>query len=364
MDLNFEINNQILTRTDDNEFVNKSRNYIRCNFSFKSSEWNGVNKFVIFKNEKDEAYEVYLGNSCECQCIIPSPVLTGSYFLISLYGGNVITTTEKRVVLLNSGYTHDISSVEDYDEDIFIQMLELLEGKADDADLSVVAKTGEYTDLNNLPNLSNVATSGDYNDLSNKPTVASLGADVQVNQLQTPNEGCIKSYQVLQGNERKGVYIDIPLIPFLKSAEVKTCTVENVPPGFHVGDIYFDLVFNTEDEDRHEYVDLSSLIDTYTSDNLTLQLVNGVFSVKNKGVGSAQLSDDVNLKLGYAEHYNSSVCKNITNNDILNWNNKQSTSNLVTSFGSTPSDTKYPSEKLVKDTIDNVIGTIDDWLTR
>lgn len=34
----------------------------------------------------------------------------------------------------------------------------------------------------------------------------------------------------------------------------------------------------------------------------------------------------------------------------------QSTSNLVTSFGATPSDTKYPSEKLVKDSLDAKIG--------
>ena len=363
MNIEFNVDHQTLSKTSEEMISDYSNNYLSLSFTF-TDDWTDSVKYVLFKTVDGVFQQRLIDDSC----MVPTKVLEYNQCIISVYGiyrNTRITTNGVRLYLEKSNFTNDISSVDVEDVgDIVSEIFEMLELKADDADLSVVAKTGDYTDLNNLPNLSNVATSGDYNDLSNKPTVASLGADVQVLQLQTPNEGCIKSYQVLQGNERKGVYIDIPLIPFLKSAEVKTCVEDDVPPGFHVGDIYFDLVFNTEDEDRHEYVDLSKLIDVYDADNLTLQLVNGVFSVKNKGVGSAQLSDDVNLKLGYAEHYNSSVCKNITNNDILNWNNKQSTSNLVTSFGSTPSDTKYPSEKLVKDTIDNVIGTIDDWLTR
>lgn len=39
--------------------------------------------------------------------------------------------------------------------------------------LSVVASTGSYSDLNNKPSLAPVATSNDYNDLDNKPVDAS-----------------------------------------------------------------------------------------------------------------------------------------------------------------------------------------------
>ena len=368
MDLNFEIKNQILSRKDKNTLVNKSRGYVKCNFSFKTSEWTGLNKFVIFKNEADEAYEVYLGTSCECDCIIPSPVLIGDYFLVSIYGGNVITTDEKRVVLIKSGYTTDLSTVEEYDTDIFIYMLECLEGKADDADLSVVAKSGEYADLLHLPNLSNVATSGDYSDLINKPTVISLGADVTLEQQSTPDSGYFATYQVKQGGIAVGDKIQIPKDYLLKSATLEECVVDDEPvPGYKVGDVYFDLVFNTKDSstvDVHQYLLADKLKDVYNADNTTLVKNNNTFSVKNGGIGSTQLASDVNTKLGYAETFNSSPCKNITNNDISNWDSKQTTGNLVTSWNNTLSDTKYPSEKLVKDTIDNLIGTIDDWLTR
>lgn len=40
-------------------------------------------------------------------------------------------------------------------------------------DLSAIATSGDYNDLNNTPSLAAVATSGSYNDLSNKPTIPS-----------------------------------------------------------------------------------------------------------------------------------------------------------------------------------------------
>ena len=43
---------------------------------------------------------------------------------------------------------------------------------------------------------------------------------------------------------------------------------------------------------------------------------------------------------------------------------KQDVSNLVTSWSNTLSHTKYPSEKLVKEYIDEQLGDIDEWLTR
>lgn len=368
MDLNFEINNQILTRTDENILlVNKSRNYIQCNFSFQTSEWNGLNKFVIFKNEEGKAYEYWLGNSCECNCIIPSPVLSGDFFLISIYGGDRITTDEKRVVLIRSGYTSDISSITD-EKDIFIQILEMIEGKADESELSVVAKTGKYTDLLNLPNLSNVAITGDFNDLSNKPTIISLGADVTLEQQAIADVGYFATYVLKQGGIAVGDKLQIPKDYLVKSVSIKECIVDDDPvPGYKVGDYYFDFVFNTKDSgetDTHEYLLANVLKDVYHADNVTLIENNNTFAVKTKGISPTYLSDDVNTKLGYAETFNSSPCKNITANDILNWNNKQDTTNIVTSWGSTLSDSKYPSEKLVKTYVDQVIGTIDDWLTR
>ena len=68
--------------------------------------------------------------------------------------------------------------------------------------------------------------------------------------------------------------------------------------------------------------------------------------------------------LGYADAYNQSVCKNITASDMKNWNAKQDASNLVTAWNSTLSDSKYPSEKLVKEYIDACIGNIQDYVNQ
>ena len=369
MQIDFEINNQILTRTDENILlVNKSRNYIQCNFSFKTSDWSNINKFVIFKNEEGKAYEYWLGTSCDCSCMIPSPVLTGDFFLITVHGGDRITTDEKRVVLINSGYTTDISSISTDDKDIFIQVLEMIEGKADKADLSLVATTGRYTDLLNLPNLSNVAITGNYNDLSNKPTIISLGADVTLEQQAIADVGYFATYVLKQGGIAVGDKLQIPKDYLVKSVSIRECIVDDEPvEGYKVGDYYFDFVFNTKDSgetDTHEYLLANVLKDVYHADNVTLIENNNTFSVKAKGISPTYLSDDVNTKLGYAETFNSSACKNITSNDILNWNNKQDINNIVTAWSSTLSDSKYPSEKLVKEYVDSLIGTIDDWLTR
>lgn len=61
-----------------------------------------------------------------------------------------------------------------------------ISGKANTSDLSNVAFSGDYDDLENkpiiptLPTLATVATSGSYNDLSDKPTIPSSSGDVNV----------------------------------------------------------------------------------------------------------------------------------------------------------------------------------------
>jgi len=235
-------------------------------------------------------------------------------------------------------------------------ILTALNGKADSIHNHLV------NDITDFPSLANVATSGNYNDLTNKPTLESLGGIINVIRQNVPDDDYFATYIITQAGSQVGVKINIPKDKFLKSCEVKTCTVEDVPEGFHVGDIYLDMVFNESTGDRHQYVLLNDLIDIYSADNVTLELVNGQFRVKAKGIGATQLSDDVNLKLGYADTFNSSACKNITSSDLLYWNAKQDAANLTTSWGSTLSDIKYPSEKLVKNTIDNYIGDINDYI--
>lgn len=57
-------------------------------------------------------------------------------------------------------------------------LLNALNLKANVADLSTVATTGDYTDLTNKPSLATVATSGNYSDLSNTPSIPYSTSDL------------------------------------------------------------------------------------------------------------------------------------------------------------------------------------------
>lgn len=72
------------------------------------------------------------------------------------------------------------------DNNTYLTQHQDISGKANTSDLSNVAFSGDYDDLDNkptiptLPTLATVATSGSYNDLSDKPTIPSSSGDVNV----------------------------------------------------------------------------------------------------------------------------------------------------------------------------------------
>ena len=87
MDLNFKVNNQILSRLDQNILVNKSINYLFCNFNFETSEWDDLDKFAIFKDSFGRAYTIHLGTDNNCRVSVPHDALIGTHFKVSVYGG-------------------------------------------------------------------------------------------------------------------------------------------------------------------------------------------------------------------------------------------------------------------------------------
>ena len=107
MDLEFDVSNMVVKRTDQCKIADYSNEYLRLVFTFKSSDWNGLSKFVLFKGV-DGVYKVPCANGT---VIVPHEVLTDDYFQFSLYGsgtGNVrVTTNEYKVPLAESGYTED-----------------------------------------------------------------------------------------------------------------------------------------------------------------------------------------------------------------------------------------------------------------
>lgn len=158
MILNFEINQQIIERVDSNILVNKSKNYLECNFKFKTSEWTDIEKFAIFKDSWGSSYRVHLGKECESTIIVPEEALRGTFFKVSLYGGDRVTTNEKTIPLIPAGYTSEIKSPEGSDVDVFVQIWEALDEKVsnityEEGVMRVYSEKGEITSFELTPSV-------------------------------------------------------------------------------------------------------------------------------------------------------------------------------------------------------------------
>jgi len=175
-----------------------------------------------------------------------------------------------------------------------------------------------------VDDLATVATSGDYGDLTNKPTLSSLGGVITLEKQATADSGDASTYVIKQGGVAISPKINIPKDKFLNSADVKSCTTANTPvTGLKVGDKYIDLEMETSSGTTHLYLNLHDLTDVYKGDNTTIVLGNdNTFSIKDGGVTLAKLATGVQTSLGYADAWNSSPAKNITNANITSWNNK------------------------------------------
>jgi len=390
MILNFKVNKQQLELLSNEALANKSNNYLVLHFDFKSSDWSEMVKFCLCKNHKKQVYQFGLDE--DDNVVIPSTILGGDHFIISLYGGNTgferITTNTIRLQLAESNYSANISSIVDYEVDVFVDLYDKLDAKLNIADVDTeldinstnpaqnkiitgtlngkadISHTHSIIDLTDFPTFANVATSGSYLDLTDKPTIITLGGDVTLEKQTVPDTGFLATYVLKQGGVAVGDKIQQPKDWLLKSVTINEVTVKDEPViGYNVGDYYFDFVFNTKDSsasDVHQYLLANVLKDVYHGDNSTIEIVNNIISVKAGGITTTELASSIVTSLGYADAFNQSACKNITSNDISSWNAKQTTANLVTAWNSTLSDTKYPSEKLVKEYVDSCIGNIEE----
>ncbi len=98
--LEFSVNRQIITRTDENKVVEKSKNYLYCKFNF-SDEWEAIIKTAIFTSAKGETFNVILE---EDACSIPFEVIEYPHFTVSVFGGDLITANKVVVSMIKSGY--------------------------------------------------------------------------------------------------------------------------------------------------------------------------------------------------------------------------------------------------------------------
>lgn len=110
MDLKFNVKKQKLERLDSNEIASFTRNYIHVMFDFDEF-WQDLQKYVIFTSVDNNKYVMKLGYGKELSCKIPEEVLTGAFFKISVFGGDLLTTSEEIILVNSSGYISDIDDM-------------------------------------------------------------------------------------------------------------------------------------------------------------------------------------------------------------------------------------------------------------
>ena len=142
MTLEFAINKQIIFRIG--KPVADSVNYLKAHFDF-SDDWNGEIT-AIFKAEdkKFSPKEQILNNG---ECFVPWEVLTGTYFTVSAFCGNLHTANEIRVDLIRSGYIKG-ETPQPPTPDVYTQIIERL----DNLDVGSGSEgVTDYTKLKNIP---------------------------------------------------------------------------------------------------------------------------------------------------------------------------------------------------------------------
>ncbi len=97
--LQFNVENQIITRTDSNRVVSDSKNYLFAEFAF-SGEWEGIIT-AVFKNS-NTAYNAVLDENNRCE--VPWEVIKPGRFSVSCFCGNLITANRAFVPVIASGY--------------------------------------------------------------------------------------------------------------------------------------------------------------------------------------------------------------------------------------------------------------------
>ena len=131
MILNFDVKKQIITRTDQNQVVANSKNYLKAKFSF-TEEWQGK-KTALFKHKSQNlVYELWLDENDTC--FVPWEVIKSGSFFVSVVCGELITTSNACVDVDDSGFNGDKFHPTDPTPSVYSQILKIAQSVRDDAD--------------------------------------------------------------------------------------------------------------------------------------------------------------------------------------------------------------------------------------
>ena len=114
--LEFNVKNQIISRTDDFDVVADSKGYLTASFTF-TEEWSG-DITAIFGN-KNQHYNVILNDN---RCTVPWEVIKAPFFTVSVVCGDRITADWEVVNVIDSGYV-DGEYPKEPTPDVYAQIL-------------------------------------------------------------------------------------------------------------------------------------------------------------------------------------------------------------------------------------------------
>lgn len=122
----FQVDGQIISRTDKFRPASKSKKYLRAKFTF-SDDWGDGTKTAQFVNTRDgHTYDEILNEYGECD--VPWEVLQydHSKVLVSAFSGDRITTNEAVVMLEKSGYREN-GSHSKVTPDVYAQIIDRMD---------------------------------------------------------------------------------------------------------------------------------------------------------------------------------------------------------------------------------------------
>lgn len=148
MKLRFEIKNQRIIRKDDEYTVNLSQDYLECDFTFTTDDWEELTRYVTF-TVKGRSYRYELDEHDNVR--VPNDILKYKYFYIKLHGvsneNRTVVTTDELIILLKiTGYDNLQPSGEEYHGDVITLLKEKLDKKIDHFklnDTNLICYSGE-----------------------------------------------------------------------------------------------------------------------------------------------------------------------------------------------------------------------------
>lgn len=91
--IDFNVQHQTITRTDNYEVVGRSQNYLYARFTF-CEEWEGLIQTAVFSTNNGKHYSALIEDG---KCLVPWEVLRGAEFWVGVFAGDRITTSTVRV---------------------------------------------------------------------------------------------------------------------------------------------------------------------------------------------------------------------------------------------------------------------------